>query len=59
MVEFNIKFIGIIQIIDFVEEEIKYWGQVELNKRVIDIWIGEVYNFNKGYGMIMMKLVIE
>lgn len=59
MAEFNTKPIGIIQIIDPAEEETKYWGQVEPNKRAIDIWIGEAYNLNKGYGTIMMKFAIE
>ena len=51
--------IGFIQIIDPLEEETHYWGDVEPNKRAIDIWIGEAHDLNKGYGTKMMKLAIE
>lgn len=51
--------IGIVQIIDPNLEETHYWGEVEKNKRAIDIWIGEEKNLNKGYGTLMMKLAIE
>ena len=51
--------IGFIQIIDPYMEETHYWGNVEQNKRAIDIWIGEETNLNKGYGTIMMKLAIQ
>lgn len=51
--------IGFIQIIDPMEEESHYWGDIEKNKRAIDIWIGEEYNLNKGYGTTMMNLAIE
>lgn len=57
--ELNTKPLGMIQIIDPSEEETKYWGQVEPNKRAIDIWIGDASNLNQGYGTIMMKLAIE
>jgi aminoglycoside 6'-N-acetyltransferase len=51
--------IGFIQIIDPYAEETHYWGEVEQDKRAIDIWIGEARNLNKGYGTQMMKLAIE
>jgi aminoglycoside 6'-N-acetyltransferase len=51
--------IGFIQIIDPYAEETHYWGEVEQDKRAIDIWIGEERNLNKGYGTQMMKLAIE
>ncbi|MBX2829057.1 MAG: acetyltransferase [Flavobacteriaceae bacterium] len=51
--------IGFIQIIDPLLEETHYWGEVEPNKRAIDIWIGEEKHLNKGYGTIMMNLAIE
>lgn len=57
--ELNKEPIGFVQIIDPYEEETHYWGEVEQNKRAIDIWIGEKENLNKGYGTIMMKQVIE
>jgi len=57
--ELNLEPIGFIQIIDPYFEETHYWGKVALNKRAIDIWIGEKNNLNKGYGTIMMKLAIQ
>lgn len=51
--------IGFVQIIDPYLEETHYWGDVEPNKRAIDIWIGEESNLNKGYGTIMMELAIQ
>ena len=51
--------VGFIQIIDPYEEETKYWGEVDRNKRAIDIWIGEEHNLNKGYGTVMMNLAID
>ena len=57
--EINGTPIGFVQIIDPFHEETHYWGNVEKNKRAIDIWIGEEENLNKGYGTQMMKNVIE
>lgn len=51
--------IGFLQIIDPYLEETHYWGNVEQNKRAVDIWIGEEQNLNKGYGTVMMRLAIE
>jgi len=51
--------IGFVQIIDPYLEETHYWGEVEPNKRAIDIWIGEESNLNKGYGTTIMKLAID
>lgn len=51
--------IGFLQIIDPYTEESQYWGDVEQNKRAIDIWIGEESNLNKGYGTRIMKLAIQ
>lgn len=36
-----------------------YWGMVVVNLCVIDIWIGEVEDFGKGYGIFMMELVLD
>jgi aminoglycoside 6'-N-acetyltransferase len=50
--------IGFIQIIDPALEESHYWGDVPMNLRAIDIWIGEATDLGKGYGTIMMQLAI-
>lgn len=50
--------IGFIQIIDPEKEETQYWGDIEPNKRAIDIWIGEKENLNKGFGTEMMQLAL-
>jgi aminoglycoside 6'-N-acetyltransferase len=57
--EYNGEPIGFLQIIDPFLEETHYWGNIEPNKRAIDIWIGEEKNLNKGYGTVMMKLAIQ
>ncbi|MFK7908903.1 MAG: GNAT family N-acetyltransferase [Chitinophagales bacterium] len=57
--EINEKPIGFIQIIDPAKEETHYWGDIEANKRAIDIWIGEQENLGKGYGTQMMQLALE
>lgn len=51
--------IGVVQIIDPAREETHYWGLVPDNLRAIDIWIGEPNDLGRGYGTIMMTLVIE
>lgn len=51
--------IGFLQIIDPALEDTHYWGDVPPNLRALDIWIGEAYNLNKGYGTIMMKSAFE
>ena len=51
--------IGFVQIIDPYYEETSYWGNVEQNKRAIDIWIGEEKDLNQGYGTKIMHLAIE
>ncbi|MCE7992900.1 MAG: acetyltransferase [Roseivirga sp.] len=58
MAELDGEPIGFVQIIDPCEEETHYWGEIDPNLRAIDIWIGEAYNLNKGYGTQMMKLAI-
>ncbi len=50
--------IGFLQIIDPLEEETRYWGDVEPNLRAIDIWMGEAKDIGKGYGTIMMRQAI-
>ena len=51
--------IGIIQVIDPQREETHYWGDVEANLRAIDIWIGPPSDLGRGFGTIMMQLVLE
>ena len=50
---------GCLQIIDPVEEETHYWGEVPANLRTIDIWIREVDYLNQGFGTQMMGLAID
>jgi aminoglycoside 6'-N-acetyltransferase len=50
--------IGYIQIIDPAPEESHYWGDVPMNLRAIDIWIGEETDLGKGYGTQMMELAL-
>jgi aminoglycoside 6'-N-acetyltransferase len=50
--------IGFIQIIDPALEESHYWGDVPMNLRAIDIWIGEATDLGKGYGTEMMQLAL-
>jgi aminoglycoside 6'-N-acetyltransferase len=50
--------IGFIQIIDPALEESHYWGDVPMNLRAIDIWIGEATDLGKGYGTQMMELAL-
>ncbi len=47
------------QIIDPAREESHYWGSIADDHRAIDIWIGEAYALNRGYGTRMMQLAIE
>lgn len=46
--------IGAMQVIDPHREPTGYWGEVELNLRAIDIWIGETDALGQGYGTRMM-----
>lgn len=52
--------IGFVQVIDPKEEETHYWGNdCPPNLRAIDIWIGEEEYLRKGYGMQMMRAVLN
>jgi len=51
--------IGFVQIIDPLEEETHYWGDISSNHRAIDIWIGEAADLGKGYGTVMMRMALE
>ncbi|MFN3162819.1 MAG: GNAT family N-acetyltransferase [Pseudohongiellaceae bacterium] len=46
--------VGVLQIIDPLNEESHYWGDCPANLRAIDIWIGEAEDLGKGYGSEMM-----
>ncbi|MBW4566177.1 MAG: acetyltransferase [Mojavia pulchra JT2-VF2] len=50
--------IGFIQIIDPAREESHYWGDIAVDLRAIDIWIGEAADLGKGYGTKMMRLAL-
>ena len=56
--ELNAQAIGVIQIMDPLNEESHYWGDVAPNLRAIDIWIGEESNLGRGYGTQMMQLAL-
>lgn len=56
--ELDSRPIGFIQIIDPAREESHYWGDVPLNLRAVDIWIGEETDLGKGYGTTMMQLAL-
>lgn len=51
--------VAFIQIIDPLEEDTRYWGNVPANQRAIDIWIGEKSDLGKGYGTVMMQLALD
>ncbi len=52
--------IAFVQIVDPVADPSQYWGK-EVNRRMraIEIWIGETYNLNRGYGSTIMNMVLE
>lgn len=47
--------IGAMQIADPAREPTHYWGEVEPDLRVLDIWIGEADALNAGWGTKMMR----
>lgn len=59
MVELDGEPLGFVQIIDAHAEETHYWGEVGPDTKAIDIWIGEEFNLNKGYGTAMMQMAID
>ncbi|WP_199336243.1 GNAT family N-acetyltransferase [Nostoc sp. FACHB-110] len=56
--ELNGRPIGFMEIIDPLQEDSHYWGDVPANLRAIDIWIGEEADLGKGYGTKMMQLAL-
>ncbi len=57
--EINGRSIGFIEITNPTLDDSNYWGDVRVNLRAIDIWIGEEVDLGKGYGTIMMKLALK
>ena len=56
----NGKPIGVVQVLDPLEEETHYWGEdCHPNLRALDIWIGEEEYLGQGYGSQMMNLALE
>ena len=50
--------VGFVQIIDPAREDSHYWGEVQVNLRAVDIWIGNEADLGKGYGTRMMELAL-
>ncbi|MBE7170179.1 MAG: GNAT family N-acetyltransferase [Williamsia sp.] len=50
--------VAFIQIIDPREEDTRYWGNAAAHQRAVDIWIGEKRDLGKGYGTVLMQLVL-
>ena len=59
MAEVDAVPMGFLQIIDPVEEESQYWGDMEEGSRAIDIWIGPPEYLGKGYGSQMMARALD
>ena len=57
--EVNGRSVAFVQIIDPAREESHYWGKAPPNLRAIDIWIGEAGDLGKGYGTLIMHLVLD
>ena len=57
--EINGRPIGFIEITDPARDDSNYWGNVAVNLRAIDIWIGSETDLGKGYGTKMMQLALE
>lgn len=50
---------GFLQLIDPAREESRYWGNVSLGLRAIDLWIGEAEFRNRGIGTRMMQFALD
>jgi aminoglycoside 6'-N-acetyltransferase len=57
--EFEGRPVGFIQIIDALEEESHYWGDIEPDVRAIDIWIGSPEYRSRGIGEAMMRQALD
>ena len=51
--------IGFIEITAPARDDSNYWGDIAVNLRAIDIWIGEETDLGKGYGTQMMQLALK
>ena len=50
--------IGFVEIIDPYEDDSHRWGNVTPKLRAIQVWIGESYNLNRGYGTEIMQMAM-
>ena len=50
--------LGFIEITDLGHDDSNYWGQIAVDLRAIDIWIGEKTDLGKGYGTKMIQLAL-
>ena len=57
--EYGGKAIAFVQIYDPYEEDEGIWDIVTPKLRVINVWIGEAGNLNKGLGTLIMQLAIK
>ena len=51
--------VGFVQIIDPAREETRYWGDAPPGLRAIDIWIGGAADLGRGFGTMIMHLVLD
>ena len=51
--------IGFVQIIDPAREDSHYWGDIAVDLRAIDIWIGEAAYLGRGHGTHLMQLALQ
>ena len=51
--------IGYVQVIDPLNEETHYWGDVEPHLRALDIWLGDPKDFGRGLGTQVMGLALD
>ena len=57
--ELDGRAIGFVQIIDPLEEDSHYWGDVSPNLRAVDIWIGDPACLGQGFGSTMMRQALD
>jgi aminoglycoside 6'-N-acetyltransferase len=59
IVEENGRPVGFLQLIDAVEEETHYWGDVAPGTWALDIWIGAPDDRGRGLGGAAMRLALD
>jgi len=57
--EINGRSIGVIFCIDPAREVSRYWGEIGLGCRALDIWIGRQQDLGCGYGTQMMQQALK